>query len=327
MNAPMLQGSELNQIDKRFEEVWLLGQPPLNNYLHFVKELVIGGSSMARRALVDEWRAANDYYGELEETEAGLADQAGYAALDPAMLALADEVRADARFKRSFEALPNGFAMVELERLMVGHPYVSKHHTDRLAARVGALSGPEDLFRFCLPLDRNEAPVHVRKSGPRSFMFWSDSSDFRFQEAALLQPEQLQGFEPMGALGGVVGVMTGYGSNFLNVIRSDSRMLLHNGHHRAYTLIEAGITHAPCIVQTVTRLDELKLVAARHVSEDPAFYFAAKRPPLLKDFFDPRIRKVHRVHGMANIVEVTIEIKEQKKTRDFSAATRICQNG
>lgn len=130
----------------------------------------------------------------------------------------------------------------------------------------------------------------------------------------MFTPDQLVGHVPMGAVGGIVGILVGYGSNFLNAIQYGDRVLLHNGHHRAYALRELGITHAPCLLQTVTRRDELEAVAARRVSDDPRFYFVAKRPPLLKDFFDPRIRKVVPVLPMSNLVEVRVEVREVKKT-------------
>ena len=87
-------------------------------------------------------------------------------------------------------------------------------------------------------------------------------------------------------------------------------MLLHNGYHRAYALRAAGFTHAPAVIQTVTRRDELALVAAQKVVDEPAFYFAAKRPPLLKDFFDPRISKVLPVRRMERLIEVSFEFDE-----------------
>jgi hypothetical protein len=300
------------------EQAWLLGQPPLENYLEFVEELTIGGADIPRSKLVDEWRAANDYYGELEKTEAGIADEVEIHDLEPAMRPLADEVISDGRFCRSFDTLPTRFAMVELDRLMVGHPYVSVHHTARLKTRINKSSTPEALFRFCLPTDRSEAPVQMRRTGPRSFQFWSASSDFRFQEHALLRPDQINGFDTFGPISGIVGLMVGYGSNFLTAIESDNRLVLHNGHHRAYALRELGFTHAPCIVQTATRWDELKLVAARAVREDPAFYFRAARPPLLKDFFDPNIRKVLRVPKITSVVEISFDVNE-RRLKDFAS--------
>ena len=137
--------------------------------------------------------------------------------------------------------------------------------------------------------------MQIERVGSRRYVFRSDSTDFRFHEAALLRPEQLLDYEAFGPLAGIVGLVVGFGSNFLNVIRVEKRLILHNGYHRACALRKLGITHAPCVIQTVTRFDELDL-AAKDVVEDPDFYFRPARPPLLKDFFDPRIRKVHRAH-------------------------------
>ncbi len=318
-NADDHEAHETLRPDDTFEQARLLGQPPLGSYLEFVEEMTVGGADLPRAQLVDEWREANDTYGELEVSEAGIAEEVEILDLDPEMRPLAEEVMADPRYRRSFDTLPTRIAMVELDLLMVGHPYVSATHAERLKARLGHAPSPEALFRFCLPLDRAEAPVQVRRTGPQSFQLWSPSSDFRFKEAALLGPDQIDGYETSGPVSRVVGLMVGYTSNFLNVVEAEERLVLHNGHHRAYALRELGITHAPCIIQTATRWDELRLVAAYAVREDPGFYFRAARPPLLKDFFDPRIRKVLRVQSMASVVELSFEVNEYK-VRNFASA-------
>jgi hypothetical protein len=112
----------------------------------------------------------------------------------------------------------------------------------------------------------------------------------------------------------MVGVMVGFGSNFLSAIRSGSRLLLQNGYHRAYALRSLGFTHAYCIVEDVTRKDELKLTADEDVAGDPEFYFASARPPLLKDFFDPRLAKALAVLPMENQVEIEIKIRSSTAT-------------
>jgi hypothetical protein len=86
--------------------------------------------------------------------------------------------------------------------------------------------------------------------------------------------------------------------------------LLNNGYHRACAMRAAGITHAPCIVRTVTRRDELEIVASSAVCDNPAFYFRSARPPLLKDFFDPRIRKVLPVPRLVRMIEVAFEVRD-----------------
>jgi hypothetical protein len=259
---------------------------------------------------VDEWRAANDYYYELEESETNIADQIDCRELPEELLPLADEVRADARFRNSFSAVPTRFQMVELDKLIIFQKHVSGHFVQALTRRIGAKPAPEDLFRFCMPLEKPAAPLRVQQVGSRRYLFQSDSLDFRFHESILLQPEQVCGYDSFGAVGGIVGLVVGYSSNLLSAVRSDDRLVLHNGYHRAVALRAQGITHAPCIVETVTRRDELNLVAKRRVAEDPAFYFRSVRPPLLKDFFDPRIRKVLPTRKITRMVEVSFEVSD-----------------
>jgi hypothetical protein len=301
---------ERNKLATTDEEIWLLGQPPLSDYLSYVRHWVVGGENLDPRALCDEWREANDYYYELEQKEAGIADQVECRDLDPALAPLAEQVMATPRFRRAFDRLPTRFAMVELDRLVTFQPHVTCRFVDSLKSRLGPAPGPEDLFRFCLPLERPEASVQVRRAGSRRYIFTCDSNDLRFLEPMLLGAERIRDFASFGPVGSVVALVVGFGSNFLNAISADNRLILHNGYHRAYTMRAMGITHAPCIIQTVTRRDELALTAAEAVNETPAFYLKAARPPLLKDFFDPRIRKVLPVHRARKMVEVSYEIRE-----------------
>jgi hypothetical protein len=262
--------------------------------------------------------AANDHYFALEKSEAGYADGIEMKPLPPSMQKLARRVRADARFKRAFDTLPAKFVMIELAKLVVPQPHVNFDHAERLKRRLADIHDDEGLFHFCQPLDRHEPDVQVRKLDDNRYMFWSLSSDFRYHETTFFKEQDVPGYDPMGPIGSILGLSLGYGSNFLNAIVSDGRAVLHNGHHRAYALLERGITHAPCIIQKVTRRDELNLVAPRAVREAPAFYYKAPRPPLLKDFLDPRFRLVMDIPTIARVVEISIEIKEFE-IKDFGA--------
>jgi hypothetical protein len=168
------------------------------------------------------------------------------------------------------------------------------------------------VFRFCQPLDQQVPSITIRRIGEKGYSFTSKSSDFRFREAVLLRPDQVHGGEQFGRFGAIVGLVVGYSSNFLTAIQSENRLLLHNGHHRAFALLDHGVTHAPCILQTVTRLDELNLIAGRTVQKFPAFYFAATRPPLLKDFVDPRIRKVLRIPRLLQMINVNFDVQDHE---------------
>jgi hypothetical protein len=294
------------------QEMWLLGQAPLCKYLDFVEDLGLGAEAGTRVPLVQEWSAAAAYYEELEEREAGIADNPDCAPLGPELAPLADEVMRSARYTRTFDRLPTRIAMIELAHLVVCQNHVTRSFVDRLKERLGPSPDPAALFHFCLPPEEGQAPVQIRAMGSRRYVFRSDSTDFRFHEPVLLQPQQLGDYAAFGAVAGAVGLVVGYSCNFLNAVCDDDsgRLLLNNGYHRACALLELGITHAPCVIQTVTSRDELDLVAKPIVANDPGYFFNAPRPPLLKDFADPWIRKVLTVRKVSHIIEVNFEVRD-----------------
>ncbi len=300
----------------RHRELWLLGQPPLQKYVDYVEDL--GGDPLVvRRQAVDEWREANEVYHRLEKKEAGLVDRLSSKPLPASLGGQLAKVTADPRYQASFGELPNRIALVELDTLIVPQSFINLDHSERLQKRLKPKPTAAELFDFCLPLNRDEAPVHARQIGRRKYLFWSHSSDFRFQDLALLDPGQVTSFHNIGPVAKVLAVSLGYGSNFLSVIESDNRILLHNGHHRAHALRAAGVKWAPAIIQTVTRRDELNLTASGNVTEDPAFFFKSPRPPLLKDYFDERISKILHVKPVVRTIEVSVEINEYE-TADFA---------
>jgi len=288
----------------------LLGQPPLEDHLAFVYDSVVDGATIDRAELVDDWRRANDYYHELEESEAGIADEVEVRKLDRALRTLAEEVTTDPRYRYTFDTFPTRFGMVELDRLVVFQTHITRQFSDTLQSRLGPKPDQETLFHFCLPPEVPDAAVQIRQVGSGRYVFSSESTDFRAHPPALLRPDQVHDHNTFGPISGMVGLGVGFGSNFLTAISVDDRVLLHNGYHRAHALRALGITHAPCIIQTVTRRDELEVAAKRVVADDPRFYFGTPRPPLLKDFFDPKIRHEFKVHKTLKMIEVTFDVRD-----------------
>lgn len=296
------------------ELVWLLGQPQLSDYLDFVARKVVGGRDLDPLALATEWREANDIYYELEIAEAGIADTIECLPIDPSLEPLAAAVRANCWFRDSFDNLPSHILRVELDKLVVSQTHVEQSFTDSLGRGLGAQLDEAKLFQFCLPLERPMPPVRIQRLSGERYLFSCPSTDFRAHRPRLLRPEELTGIESIGPVIGMVGIMVGFGSNFMSAIRSDSRLVLQNGYHRAYTLRSLGFTHAYCIVEDVTRKDELRLTADAEVAGDPAFYFASKRPPMLRDFFDARLRKILEILPSENQIEVELKVKSGTAT-------------
>jgi len=303
----MFEATQALGADRR---VRLLGQPHLHEYIAFVKEKTVGGERADVRALADEWRAANDHFYELEQSEAGLADEVQSEPIGPSLRPLADALEATPRFKAAFDALPTTIERVELDRLVVCQQSVSLGFAADLQARLSSEPDDEELFRFCLPMSPSVAPVEVTRLDEYRYLFTSDSSDFRPHEPTLLRPGEATGLPSHDPVGAVLGLPVGFGSNFLQAVRVDGRLILHNGYHRAYALRAHGLTHAICVLQEVTRRDELKLIGADAVVDAPEFYCRAARPPLFKDFFDPKVSKILDVRRMRRVIEVKLDVRE-----------------
>src|SRR5689334_23271455 len=132
---------ELWRCEETDEEAWLLGQPPLNDYLDFLRHeavATVDGRPDNQVALVDEWRAAGERYQALEESEAGIASEVECRELDPAIAPLVEELRADRRFRRTFRWLPTTLALVQLDRLIVSQKSVTWSFVEQLATRLSA---------------------------------------------------------------------------------------------------------------------------------------------------------------------------------------------
>jgi hypothetical protein len=125
-----------------------------------------------------------------------------------------------------------------------------------------------------------------------------------------LGPENIASYPPPGALAGVVGMAVGFGSNFLSIIGASDRLILHNGSHRAYALRDLGITHAPCVIQHIYSREELNVVASSAVAERPDVFVRQPRPPVLKDYFDPSLRKILPVIRRLRQVTVKFQVDE-----------------
>ena len=147
------------------------------------------------------------------------------------------------------------------------------------------------------------------QTGQTSYTFVSPSNDFRFLQTDLLTTEHVAQWPAIGPVTGVLGLVLGYGSNYLTALSADGRLVLGNGSHRAYALREHGITHVPCIVQKVSRRDELELVGSPELMHHADRYLRAPRPALLKDYFDPHLRMIVPVVRKNRMVKVSFSVE------------------
>ena len=258
---------------------------------------------------MDEWNAASDYIRSLEKEEAGLADDPAITKLGPEYEPLLIEFLKDPLIQNGFNTAPTEVAIIELDRLVVYQKHIDLTYVRQLQKRLSSAPGMEELFRTCLPYDHPQPPVKWSKQGDK-FIFVSPSNDLRFLGAMSLNPGNVADYPPPGDLVGVVGLALGFGSNFLNAAYTNKRLILHNGSHRAYALREMGVTHVPCIIEHVSSAEELDVVVSSDVRDKPDLYLRYPRPPMLRDYFNPRLRKVMPVQRQLRQITVKFEVEE-----------------
>jgi len=202
-------------------------------------------------------------------------------------------------------------AYVDLNQMVVYQAQIDLTFVRQLQKKLASAAlNEEELFRVCLPDGQATPPAKWSRMHHDTYVFVSPSNDLRFLGAMQMQPCHIQDYPPPGNLVGVVGLPVGFGSNFMNAIYSEKRLILNNGSHRAYALYEMGITRVPCIVQHVSSREELKVLACTAVTDAPNFYLKEPRPMMLKDYFDPRLYKVMQVHRRLRQITVKFEVDE-----------------
>lgn len=286
-----------------------LSHVPLKEYLDFMTTEPVNAAAVGVKELADDWRTARACLNQLRQTEATWADQPVIGPVAKAMEPLIPRVLDDPIFQRAFAFVPVGLGLVELDRLVVSQKTINLAHVRRLQERLGPAPTEEKIFRTCLPFE--QAPAACRSAHVKDGMvFVSESNDLRFLETILIRGDQVKNFRSLGPIAGIVGLVVGFGSNYLNVISCDGRLALNNGFHRAYALRQLGATHVPCVIQKISSRAELGVVGTGALRRDPDHYFLEPRPPVLKDFFNPKLCKVVCLPVKARHVRVSFSIEE-----------------
>jgi hypothetical protein len=287
---------------------FLIGFPPLTEYLSFMQVEAIDGAAVDRRNLVDQWRAANLIVAGLAPLERGDHSQP----LPEELAQLREELTADPIYQHNL-FVPADLVMLDLNRVVVLQKRVNLRYSRELQGLLPAAPTSEQVFRFSL-MDRDQPPITAARSSQNEFTFTSPSNDFRLLDARLLSNQDRIADFYLGQLTGGVCLAVGYGSNFLSAIAINDLMLLQNGTHRAHALRARGFETAPFLVHRVSSADELALFYPQN-TQQVIQTTQIPRPPTLSDFFTdalhiearvPRRRREVRISFGANQVDLPI---------------------
>jgi hypothetical protein len=302
------QGTDRAVPDDVDETLYLIGRPTLKDYVRFVGHNAIKPPNDG--VLTEQWQGAAELLRTLEKEEAGAADNPPIRKMGSEYEPLLMEFLKDPLVRDGFNTVPTEVAFVELDRLVVYQKHIDLTFARQLESKLGRNPADDLIFRTCLPYDHPQPPAKWSRVHHDQFVFVSPSNDLRFLEALSLRSNDLGQQPQPGNLLGIAGVAIGFGSNFLNAVYTENRLVLNNGSHRAFVLRRIGLTHVPCIVQHVSTRDELELVASSDVRHNPDFFLKHPRPSMLKDYFNPRLYTVMPVERRLRQIRVRFEIEE-----------------
>jgi len=290
------------------ENLYLIGRPTLKQFLRFARNHAVDPPDEG--TLTDEWQAAHEFARTLEKEEAGAPDHPPITKLElnSRNEPLLREFLKDPLVRNGFNTVPTEVAFVELDRLVVYQHHIDLTYVRLLERELGPSPSEEQIFRTSLLHDHPQPPVKWSRVQRNRFVFMSPSNDMRFLGTMKLQAGNITDYPPPGNLAGVVGLAVGFGSNFLNAIYAENRLILNNGSHRAYALRKIGVTHVPCIVQHVSSREKLDVVAGSEVMDRPDYYLKHPRPSMLRDYFNPKLHKVMPVHRQLRQITVKFEV-------------------
>jgi hypothetical protein len=289
--------------------VFLAGRPPIAEFISFVKKAAEGsGAAPIDAALAQDWREANDHVRLLEGSEAGWADSPRIDPLPPELQPLAERLQADQAFLQTHGCVPMEIAMVELDRLVVFQKNINLTQVEVVRRELGPAPSLELIARIALGLSRYSPPVQLVQSHD-VFSFTCDSRDFRF-----LEPRVLRTGEYPAAFRGVpsrcIALAVGFSPNCLGAIQAEGRLILFNGSHRAYALRELGVTHVPCVIQKTSRPEEIEFFGHKEISLRSDLYLKNPRPPVLKDYFDEKLRRIVPVARTRRLIRIQLRIDQ-----------------
>ncbi|MFP8781111.1 hypothetical protein [Hydrogenophaga sp. RWCD_12] len=293
------------------EERLLLGAQPLSDLLNLASSLEGLGRPPSRARLSDRWRSASREYQRMAVSEAGAADRADIRPLPKAMNRHLAQLVELPGVRRTFDTVPVAFGLVELDKLVVSQHSMTQAVVERIITNHPLPLSPKALAELCLPLKPPAASFRLASRSGREFTFVADAHDMRFLDAQVLDPVDVRQAEVMGHPQAVVALSVGFSANLLNGVRYNGRVAINNGHHRALALRKMGFTHAPCLIQPCASEDDLGQAATRELCDNVDLYFHAPRPPLLRDFDNPKLTLSVQAPRMRRVLTLRIDVQRQ----------------
>jgi hypothetical protein len=163
--------------------------------------------------------------------------------------------------------------MVDLRTLVTPQRLVFVGKARSIVGRIDA-DDALAVARVSLPIDRQAMIDYGPHDGGSALKISSRDLNMRFH------PPQIE-----AGADGVLWVKVGFGAyvSLLSVARLPDRLVILDGNHRGFALLERGVTFAPAVVRDLRTLSESGLPSGLMPEE----IVKSDHPPLLRDYCDP----------------------------------------
>lgn len=295
----------------REDHAHLLGCAPASEFAEFLRLKAHDLPPVRQQLLLQEWRTAARARQEEMEERASL-NEASVMPLPESVQEMAARDLMDESITRALGPIPYHWAMVDLNQLMVCQKWVNLEHSRQLESDPRNDLTVEELYRIAAGHGGRLPDLRVVRASENVFTFSSSSRDLRFLEVTALSPEMLSGYSTLAKPAGLIAAFVGFGVNIINAARVRGRLILINGTHRAHMLYGLGIRSVPCLVREVGTEEDLNLICLPDVRQQLASYLTAPHPPLLRDFFDPKLCKVVPIQRTQQLIHIQFNTQRSR---------------
>ncbi len=263
--------------------LFLMGFPPMEEALGFLSTKTQPRMELAQAAEI--WRRANDRIRQNWQEDVGACERVESTDLPSELRERAKALESSELFRKSFAVVPARIMMVELAPLTIFQKMINLTYIGQLEAQLARDMTPVQLFDACLA-PRDVPEVACAWPTLDALQLSSCSNDLRFLEAIPLKDDLMTKLPLGGRAVAAIALLMGFGSNLINAVRVGNRLVLSNGSHRAYALLRLGYARVPCVVQEVTRPEELPIVLGNVAQPLLQQLLANPRPPMLRDLLN-----------------------------------------
>lgn len=282
---------------------------PLPKFIRFIRERC-PPRSFDDPALVAEWREARAVALNIMKEEAGIADSISVRELSQEMKPLAEQVLQQPSMHRMISLVPRRWCMVEIDRLVVFQESINLHHVEQIKASLASTPSAQDIIDLVSCSGAHAHPPVRCTQSDGGYIFTSASNDLRFLDVVTVEPDAIQNFNPVGSASHAIVMYVGFSDNVISATRSGNRIILINGSHRVYALRELGFRYVPCLLIDASEADVSDFLLPAAVKQDRAFYLDAPRPPLFKDYADPRLTRIVPVIRKTSVLKAKLDLQK-----------------